>query len=131
MRFFDYNYGMQKSEQIKERVSFINAIRGAISKIPYTARMVSTFVLVAATTGIVTLGVVSFVWENHFNTYTNENMGALVERLAENIADGYADGMAASSGGAEGQQSDSIAPEPPDPSVILASASVGPIESMR
>ena len=40
----------------------------------YAMRMTLSFALVAAMTALVSIVVVSFVWEQHFQTYTRENM---------------------------------------------------------
>ncbi|MBQ9000649.1 MAG: HAMP domain-containing histidine kinase [Eggerthellaceae bacterium] len=41
-------------------------------------------------TAIVAIGVVSLVWEQHFQTYTNDNMTAVAESTANQIANRYA-----------------------------------------
>ena len=52
----------------------------------YTARVTLAFALIAAMTALVAIGVVSFVWEQHFQTYTSENIQSLTDRTAERIA---------------------------------------------
>lgn len=52
----------------------------------YTARVTLAFALIAAMTALVAIGVVSFVWEQHFQTYTTENIQSLTDRTAERIA---------------------------------------------
>ena len=38
----------------------------------YTTRVTAAFAFIAAMTALVAVGVVSFVWEQHFQTYTRE-----------------------------------------------------------
>lgn len=52
----------------------------------YTTRVTLAFALIAAMTALVAIGVVSFVWEQHFQTYTTENIQTLTDRTAERIA---------------------------------------------
>ena len=48
--------------------------RLAWSSFSYTTRVTLAFALIAAMTALVAIGVVSFVWEQHFQTYTTDNM---------------------------------------------------------
>ena len=57
--------------------------------ISYTARVTISFALIAAMTAIVAIGVISVVWEQHFKTYTYENMRVVAETTAEQIASQY------------------------------------------
>ena len=59
------------------------------SSLSYTARMTISFSLIAAMTALVAIGVVSVVWEQHFNEYTQDNMEAVAETTAEHIAARY------------------------------------------
>ena len=59
------------------------------SSLSYTTRVAISFCLIAAMTAIVAIGVVSVVWEEHFHTYTQENMRAVAETTAEQIASRY------------------------------------------
>ncbi len=59
------------------------------SSLSYTARVTISFSLIAAMTALVAIGVVSVVWEQHFQTYTQENMRSLAETTAEQIARRY------------------------------------------
>lgn len=52
----------------------------------YTARVTLAFALIAAMTALVALGVVSFVWEQHFQAYTTENIQSLTKSTADKIA---------------------------------------------
>jgi len=56
----------------------------------YATRMTISFALIAAMTALVAVGVLSFVWEQHFQTYTYENMRSVAESTAEQIAAQYA-----------------------------------------
>ncbi|MFR1167208.1 MAG: sensor histidine kinase [Adlercreutzia equolifaciens] len=47
------------------------------SNLSYTTRVTLAFALIAAMTALVAIGVVSFVWEQHFRTYTADNMQTL------------------------------------------------------
>ena len=59
------------------------------SSLSYTARVAISFCLIAAMTALVAIGVVSLVWEQHFQTYTQENMHTVAETTAEQIAQRY------------------------------------------
>ncbi len=59
------------------------------SSLSYTARVTLAFALIAAMTALVAIGVVSFVWEQHFQTYTRDNMESVATITAEQIADRY------------------------------------------
>ncbi len=59
------------------------------SSLPYTTRVTISFSLIAAMTALVAIGVVSLVWEQHFQTYTQENMRQVAETTAEQIAERY------------------------------------------
>ena len=55
----------------------------------YTTRVTAAFAFIAAMTALVAIGVVSFVWEQHFQTYTRENMVSTAESAANDIAANY------------------------------------------
>ena len=55
------------------------------TSLSYTARVTWAFALIAAMTGLVAIGVISFVWEQHFQTYTASNMETLAETTASRI----------------------------------------------
>ena len=59
------------------------------SSLSYTARVTLAFALIAAMTALVAIGVLSFVWEQHFQTYTRDNMESVATITAEQIADRY------------------------------------------
>ena len=59
------------------------------SSLSYTARVTLSFALIAAMTAVVAMGVVSVVWEQHFKTYTFDNMRSVAETTAEEIARAY------------------------------------------
>ncbi len=52
----------------------------------YTTRVTLAFAFIAAMTALVAIGVVSFVWEQHFRTYTTDNMQSVANNTAERIA---------------------------------------------
>ena len=55
----------------------------------YTTRVTISFSLIAAMTALVAIGVVSVVWEQHFQEYTQDNMESVAETTAEQIAARY------------------------------------------
>ena len=57
----------------------------------YTTRVTLTFALIAAMTALVAVGVLSFVWEQHFQTYTRENVQETADAISEQIAESYED----------------------------------------
>ena len=59
------------------------------SNLSYAARVTISFSLIAAMTAVVAIGVVSLVWEQHFQTYTQENMRAVAKTTADQIAELY------------------------------------------
>ncbi|MVX61670.1 HAMP domain-containing protein [Enterorhabdus mucosicola] len=56
------------------------------SDFSYTTRVTLAFALIAAMTALVAIGVVSFVWEQHFRTYTADNMKTVCQTTADRIA---------------------------------------------
>lgn len=60
--------------------------RSIWSRFTYTTRVTVSFALIAAMTALVAIGVLSFVWEDHFQSYTRENMDTMAERIAESVA---------------------------------------------
>ena len=59
------------------------------SNLSYTTRVTITFALVAAMTALVAFGVLSFVWEQYFQTYTRENIQRVATATAQNIGNRY------------------------------------------
>ena len=59
------------------------------NSLTYTTRMTMAFALIAAMTAMVAIGVLSFVWQQHFHTYTQENMESLAESTATRIEEVY------------------------------------------
>ena len=55
----------------------------------YRTRVIAAFALIAAMTALVAIGVVSLVWEQHFQTYTRENMQSVADTTAKQIAERY------------------------------------------
>lgn len=70
-------------EPVRKRRSF------KWSSLSYASRVTLSFALIAAMTALVAIGVVSIVWQQHFQTYTQENMRILAETTAEQIATRY------------------------------------------
>ena len=63
--------------------------RSGWSSLSYTTRVTLSFALIAAMTALVAIGVVSFVWEQHFQTYTRDNMESVATITANQIAENY------------------------------------------
>lgn len=61
------------------------------SNLTYTTRLTISFAAIAAMTAIVAIGVLSFVWEQHFQTYTKANLDNTANGIATKIATRYAD----------------------------------------
>ena len=61
------------------------------AKATYTTRLTVTFALVSAMTIVVAFGILSFVWNGHFQEYTHDNMERLAESTALAISDNYRD----------------------------------------
>ena len=55
----------------------------------YTTRVTAAFAFIAAMTALVAIGVVSFVWEQHFQTYTRDNIERTAQQVAQDIAENY------------------------------------------
>lgn len=67
----------------------VGRLRGRLFGYSYTMRVTVTFALIAIMTVIVAMGVLSFVWEQHFQAYTRENVQTLAESTASSIAHRY------------------------------------------
>ena len=52
----------------------------------YTTRMTMAFAFIAAMTVLVAVGILSFVWEQHFQTYTRENIQITADATATRLA---------------------------------------------
>ncbi len=59
----------------------------------YAARVTLAFVLISAMTTLLAFGVLSYVWEQHFQTYTRENMQRIADTTAASISARYQDGQ--------------------------------------
>lgn len=59
------------------------------ANLTYTARVTASFAFIAAMTALVAIGVLSFVWEQHFQSYTQSNMETLAKATAQNITAVY------------------------------------------
>lgn len=82
-----------KQQSGKKRNEKVETARGRFHDwffgFSYTTRVTVTFALVAAMTVVVAMGVLSYVWEEHFQAYTRENIQQLADATAENIANRY------------------------------------------
>lgn len=58
--------------------------------VTYTMRVVLAFALVSIMTALVSIGILSYVWEQHFQTYTRDNMQRIAETTADAIGSRYA-----------------------------------------
>lgn len=77
-----------KASEAKEEVK--HHVKWRWSSLTYTTRVTAAFALVAAMTAMVAFGVLSFVWEQHFQTYTRENMQRIASTTATAIGTKYA-----------------------------------------
>ena len=73
----------------KPRKKLFAGFRNWWSNRTYTTRVTLAFALIAAMTALVAIGVLSFVWQQHFRTYTQENMKSLAESTATRIEEVY------------------------------------------
>ena len=73
----------------KPRKKLFAGFRNWWSNLTYTTRVTLAFALIAAMTALVAIGVLSFVWQQHFRTYTQENMKSLAESTATRIEEVY------------------------------------------
>ncbi|MEG0071172.1 MAG: HAMP domain-containing sensor histidine kinase [Raoultibacter sp.] len=55
----------------------------------YTTRVTASFALIAAMTALVAIGVLSFVWEQHFQAYTRDNLQKQADNVAASISMRY------------------------------------------
>ena len=58
--------------------------------ITFTTRVASAFLAVSLMTILAAVGMLSFVWEQHYQTYTRENMERVASSTADRVADAYA-----------------------------------------
>ncbi|MDO4443340.1 MAG: HAMP domain-containing sensor histidine kinase [Slackia sp.] len=73
----------------KDRKGIFSRIHDRLFEYSYTTRVTVTFALVAIMTVIVAMGVLSYVWEQHFQAYTRENVQELADATAESVAARY------------------------------------------
>ena len=78
-----------RSSTDRSKDSFTKRVHAWLFGFSYTTRVTVTFALIAAMTAIVAMGVLSYVWEQHFQTYTRENVQELADATASSIANGY------------------------------------------
>ena len=79
----------------KDRKGVFSRIHDCLFEYSYTTRVTVTFALVAMMTVIVAMGVLSYVWEQHFQAYTRENVQELADATAESVASRYESNHAA------------------------------------
>lgn len=79
----------------KDRKGVFSRIHDRLFEYSYTTRVTVTFALVAMMTVIVAMGVLSYVWEQHFQAYTRENVQELADATAESVAARYESNHAA------------------------------------
>lgn len=79
-------------ENKQPRTSINQEARRRWSNLSFTTRVMIAFTLVAVMTASVSFGVLSYVWEQHFQTYTRENMQRIANTTAANIAARYEQG---------------------------------------
>ena len=77
------------NEGKRTRASISEQARVRWSNLSFTTRVTIAFALVAFMTAMVSFGVLSYVWEQHFHTYTRENMQRIASTTATNIAERY------------------------------------------
>ncbi len=73
----------------KEHKGAFVRVRDRIFECSYTTRVTCTFALVAMMTVVVAMGVLSYVWEQHFQAYTRENVQELADATAKSVASLY------------------------------------------
>lgn len=80
---------MSSAQSKKGSASGDDPYRSLWSRFTYTTRVTAAFAAIAAMTALVSVGVLSFVWEGHFQTYTNRNVQTLADHTAKNLAEQY------------------------------------------
>lgn len=58
-------------------------------RMSYTARVTVSFALISVMTALIAFGVLSYVWEGHFQEYTHDNMERTAQGTAMAIAEKY------------------------------------------
>ncbi len=81
---------LERPSEARRRRGIVDAVRNWWSGLTYTTRVTCAFAFIAAMTALVAIGVLSFVWQQHFHTYTQENMKSLAESTATRIEEVYA-----------------------------------------
>lgn len=59
------------------------------SNMTYTTRVTISFAAIAAMTALVAIGVLSFVWEQHFRDYTGSNIQDIADTAASRLSEQY------------------------------------------
>ncbi len=78
-----------RSSSDRPKEGFFKRLHSWIFGFSYTTRVTVTFALIAMMTVVVAMGVLSYVWEQHFQTYTRENVQELADATADSIASSY------------------------------------------
>ena len=58
-------------------------------RMSYTARVTVSFALISVMTALIAFGVLSYVWEGHFQEYTHDNMERTAQGTAMAISEKY------------------------------------------
>lgn len=75
---------------VEENVEYDESGKAKQKKgVSFTARITLSFAAIALMTALVAVGMLSFVWEQYFQSYTRENMENLVESVADSIAQSF------------------------------------------
>lgn len=59
--------------------------------ISFTKKITLAFLAISLLTILSAVGILSFVWEQHFQTYTTENVQRMANSLADSVSQGYQD----------------------------------------
>ncbi len=75
---------------VEENVEYDESGKAKQKKgVSFTARITLSFAAIALMTALVAVGMLSFVWEQYFQSYTRENMENLAESVADSIAQSF------------------------------------------
>ena len=85
-----FSIDTKSTEFRSARSGFEHEASSSGSGISYTMRVILAFTLVSFMTALVAIGVLSYVWEQHFQTYTRENMQRIADTTAQAIGTHYA-----------------------------------------
>lgn len=75
---------------VEEDVEYDEESKGKARRgFTFTARITVSFAAIALMTALVAVGMLSFVWEQYFQSYTRENMENLAKSVADSVAQGF------------------------------------------